>query len=161
MITVTDKFIWEPGVIMLHPRYYKGCVLHSSALYLRDYNDSWFEDDFNIRCVTEIDRMKMIVPGVFHSETYGNVSYDKISGGAMSLIAQHMVDGYTLPMSNLGHNCVELLYELSLKKEVHYYYQSYLPKFVAEQRILDLGTGLLFTGEEALEWECFYAPDNE
>lgn len=161
MLKVELPYKWEPGMIMLHPKYYKGCVLHSSALYLRDYKDTWFTDDFNIRCVTDIDKMSMIVPGIFHHDYYGNVSHDKVSGGAMSLIAQHMVDGYTLPISNLGHNCVELLYELSLKKELHYYYQSYLPNFVSEQRVLDLGSGLLFTGDEANTWERLYAPDNE
>lgn len=161
MVKVENNFIWEPGIIMLHPSYYKGCVLHSSALYLRDYNENWFKDDFNIRCVTSIDNMEMIAPGVFHSDFYGNISYDKISGGAMYLIAQHMVSGYTLPISNLGHNCVEMLYELSLKKEVHYYYQSYLPNFVKQQRILDLGSRLLFTGEEANTWERLYAPLQE
>lgn len=161
MYKIDKPYIWKPGLLFLHMGYSPECVLSSTAAFANSYKPDWFKDDYNVRCVESIDKMSMIVTGVFHSDFWGNVSYDKISGGAKALITANMTDRYIQPLSNLGDNCVELLYELTRKKEVHFYYQSYLPKFLPEQEILDISTGLVFNGREAWDWERFHAPLQE
>ena len=160
MYKMEKPFIWEPGLIFLHKGYnYPGTSLSSKASYKLNYEKHWFEDPFNIKCVTEIDKMKMLMPGIFEHDLFGCVNYEQISGGAKTLILLNMVDNIVLPMSQLGDNCADLLYELSLKKPVHLYYEVYLLHFNPKQKVLYFETGDVFTEEEASYWERFMAPD--
>ena len=161
MFKVEKPYKWKPGLLFLHTGLRDAnCCLSTKSLFKHKYKEEWFTRDWNIDVVKEVDDTTMIVPGVFRSKVLGNINHLQISRGAKCLILLNEVPEYIMSLSSMGDNCANKLYELTLQKEVHVYFDGYVMDFVKDQLILDVETGVVFSPDEKNEWYFTYANDD-
>ena len=83
-------------------------------------------DPFFIKCCAEIDKCDIPMPNVLRDVLTGNThSFDKISGGVMSLwLMFHYSDKYLFPSCYFGENCYQLLFDICKEKDIYIYENS-------------------------------------
>lgn len=77
------------------------------------------ESDFCKRVIREIDKSEVYNSNIVDSPFLGIISYDRISGGAATLILLSISNLYYTRLSKMGPNCSKILYEIAKEKDVH------------------------------------------
>lgn len=77
------------------------------------------ESDFCKRVIREIDKSEVYNSNIIDSPFLGIISYDRISGGAATLILLYISNLYYTRLSKMGPNCSKILYEIAKEKDVH------------------------------------------
>ena len=101
------------------------------------YKDSWFEDEFVLDMIKDVDKSLSVVPGIFKSEYLGNFTAKELSGGIKSLlILLHQEEfkpfvkdeGCKIVLSTalFGSNCISWLLEISKKVDINLQFVHFL-----------------------------------
>lgn len=81
--------------------------------------DELLESDYCKKVIGEIDKSEVFNSNIIDSPVLGIISYERISGGAATLIILGLSDLYYARLSKMGPNCSKILYELANEKDVH------------------------------------------
>lgn len=92
-----------------------------SGRYKVFYESSWFDDPTVVRIAEAIDKVKRLGGGLFVSEFSGEFTGLELSGGAQAVILMYLnlLDGYAVPFSWLGENCLPVLGTLDIQHDIH------------------------------------------
>lgn len=108
------------------------CDCKDTILSVDRYFDNWFDetyldDDYAKRIVSEVDKCEVISPYNIISPVLGSISYTLLSGGCKALLMLKYMDDVKIDFSYLGGNCYQLLVDIAKEKDICIYSSEPVP----------------------------------
>ena len=103
-------------VIFGEPENKENFVYATSIYFNNQYEEEWFEDEFTLDMLKDVDKSEVIMPGVIRG-VIGNIPYEKISGGLKTLLLINNVSSKLFNASKCGDNCSKWLIEIAKRHE--------------------------------------------